>query len=44
MIYNFTEGKKVKVPAEVICIDKLLENGTTIKDCDMHVKVNIPSN
>ena len=41
--YNPQSGKNETVPAEVICIERFLENGTFINDCDMHINVKVPA-
>ena len=41
--YDMVEGKNVSVSAEVICLERALENGTLIHDCDMHVDVVVPA-
>ena len=33
----------VPAPAEVICLERFLENGTFIHDCDMHINTLVPA-
>lgn len=41
--YNPVSGKNETAPAEVICLERFLENGTFIHDCDMHIDTKVPA-
>ena len=42
-VYEY-KGNNTKEPlaAEVVCLERFLENGTFIEDCDMHIKIVVP--
>ena len=42
-VYNPLTGDNDTAPAEVICLERFLENGTHIHDCDMHVDAKVPA-
>ena len=40
--YNPTTKANDPQPAEVVCLERFLENGTFIHDCDMHINATVP--
>jgi lysosomal alpha-mannosidase len=41
---NMTTTQTELVSAAVICAPRLLDNGTLVEDCDMHVNATVPAN
>ena len=39
--FNPDTGKNEKQPAEVICLERYLEDGSFIHDCDMHINATV---
>ena len=42
--YNATSKKYDLMRAEAICLERFLENGTFLHDCDFHIEVKVPAN